>query len=144
MRKYSDETKNQILVLWNANMSAQRIADRFGLNKNMVIGILKKMRHKGLHVRIGKSPNKNPYKRSRSSGPKIKSQPITIYESPKDFIAPRSVLKSKKRWVSLLHLDDNSCRYTKDGKMFCNAPCKGSYCEEHPIGGGVFRGVNIR
>ena len=144
--KHTQETKDKILQLWNANMSAQRIADRFGITKNTVIAMIRTMRKKGLHVRTEAAPNKNPYKRPRSSVKKKKEpRQVTVYSAPFNFRSPNRAMKSKERWVPLLHLDDNTCRFTKDGKLFCNATSgKNSYCEEHaPIMGSGYHAINV-
>lgn len=142
--KYTTEFKKNILNMWNAYRTSEEIAKSVGLNRNQVIGILRKMREKGLNVRSEYMVGRNPYKMPRAKGNRRIPPKIIIDEPLPDFKSVNYVTKSKERWVPLLHLNDNTCRYTKDGKLFCNAPCEGSYCNDHPVRGGIFTGVNLK
>jgi hypothetical protein len=134
-RPIPKETKDLVLKLWNAKHSSNQIAGRLGITKNSVVSMLRRMRKAGLVVRT-EPKNGNPYKQPRSKAikkAKAKLVYIPIVPPDKKFISPRRVSMSRERWVPLLSLGFQTCRFTKDGKHFCNAPTTKdkSWCDEH-------------
>jgi len=130
-RKFtSPETKETVLKLWNSGLSTRKIGLKLGVSTNSIAGIVRRLKLAGLEVRT-----EVKYTGLRKAKAKTLSKRKQIIKSeivPKGFRQPKRVTKSKERWVPLLALADKTCRYTQDGKLYCNIPTiDGGYCEEH-------------
>lgn len=122
--KNTDEIKNAVLELWNKQYTGGQIAKELCLTRNAVMGIVDRLKKKGLIDPRPKLP------------PKIEPPKVVIKtkKMPPVFIKPKPVNHIPK---TLMQLRQNSCRYVvNDGPasqfLFCGKPKeKGAYCMDH-------------
>lgn len=131
-RKIPDHTKALAKEMWNKGASSNLISIKLGMTRAAVMGLIRRMRQKDPTIKRYhefSSAIKASKGNSRRKSP-IKSE----YLKPApEFKIPKKVSKSERHWVPLLSLADNTCRYTKDGKLFCNAITipNSNYCNDH-------------
>jgi hypothetical protein len=135
------ELKAQVVKLWNKGDSALVVAGKVGLTRNAIIGIVHRMKAKGVEVRsekpsvVAKARKARVRKRIDAQvTPRQRQQQITLY-TPKaadKHVAPIAPVQisTGDRWVPLTITGSQTCRYTEDGKLFCNATGF-PWCEEH-------------
>ena len=141
-----DEKQKKIFELWKKNFTGSQIANEIGITRNAVMGILDRMRKKGI---IGyKSPPKSyrqPVRNAHNPVPlsRAPQEPKTIRTEPDDdadqlvmtVLDDRSLPPHGP--VTLMKLHHLSCRYIiSDVKgaetLFCGkVKSVGAYCEEH-------------
>ena len=127
-------TDQEIVDLWQGSVTAQEIADRFGITKNAVIGRVTRLRNKGYDLRKRENPAKVEAMPKRTSIPKpvmpwVPSPPVDPITEPKTayVMGPKGIMDLK--------MDD--CRYIiNDGPapffLFCGDPKAGkTYCAAH-------------
>lgn len=132
---HTQETKDIIAKLWAEGNSARSIGNQLGLTRNAVIGLVHRMRitSKGCEVRaalpkiVAKAKRTRVRNRIAAVRQLYKPKPVVIVERP---IAP-VVYAVTNRWVRLTDTGVSTCRYTKDGKLFCNAGDGHPWCAEH-------------
>ena len=131
-------TDQEIVDLWQKDITAQEIADRFGVTKNAVIGRVTRLRNKGYDLRKRESPAKVDFMAQRTSVPK----PVTAWvpaPPPPEPVDPIS--EPKLAHVigpkGIMDLRTEDCRYIiNDGPasslLFCGNPKFGrTYCAAH-------------
>jgi len=127
-------TDQEIVDLWQGNVTAQEIADRFEITKNAVIGRVTRLRDKGYDLRKRENPAKVEAMPKRTSIPKpvipwVSEPPVDPITEPKiaHVMGPKNIMDLK--------MDD--CRYIiNDGPapffLFCGDPKAGkTYCAAH-------------
>jgi hypothetical protein len=130
-------TDQEIVDLWQQNVTAQQIADDYGITKNAVIGRVTRLRNKGYDLRKREHPARVGAMPSRTSVPKPMiawvplppPEPVDLISEPKiaHVIGPKGIMDLK--------MDD--CRYIiNDGPvssfLFCGEPKAGrTYCAAH-------------
>jgi hypothetical protein len=139
MKKKSNDfpisAQEQIIIdLWQENISAQEIADRFGVTKNTIVGKVTRLRNRGYDLRKRKPPEQVVAVARRTSVPK----PVTPWV-PAPFADP--VIEPKAAHVigpkRLMDLGIDDCRYIVSGEtassyLFCGeAKASKSYCAAH-------------
>lgn len=127
--------KNKIIELWNNGRSAGIIGQELGVTRNTVVGQVNRMRQSGIELRSREVVMKRPHPSIKKDNPpyqKFIPAPITLPTAPVMFTHPRIVkqVRQKNRWVPILLTKNNTCRYTEDGKTFCNHEGY-PWCEEH-------------
>lgn len=123
-----------IVDLWQGNVTAQKIADDFGITKNAVIGRVTRLRNRGYDLRKREPPAKVEVMTKRTSIPKpviswVPEPPVNLISEPKTahVIGPKGIMDLK--------MDD--CRYIiNEGPvssfLFCGEPKTGrTYCAKH-------------
>lgn len=132
--KYLDEKNQLIMQMWNEGASAGVIGKAVGLTRNGVMGRVTRMRIKGFDMRVVSETDTLNRKVGSIRGIKSRERsdyiPPPIREVIVQAIAPPPKLEAEGRWVSILETGRNNCRYTHDGKTFCNAEGF-PYCPEH-------------
>lgn len=132
-KKIPDEVKALAKEMWNKGASSNLISIKLGMTRAAVMGMIKRMREKDPTVKRYHEFS-GEIKASKHNS-KRKSPVKSEYLKPviQSFRHPKKVTRSKNRWVPLLSLDYKTCRYTKDGKHFCNATTLKNqyYCAEH-------------
>jgi hypothetical protein len=123
-----------IIDLWQENVSAQEIADKFGVTKNTIVGKITRLRNRGYDLRMRKPPEQVVAVAKRTSKPKL-----TIPWVPAPLVNPISELKAahvnKPKGIMDLGIDD--CRYIISGEtaasyLFCGeAKYLKTYCAAH-------------
>jgi hypothetical protein len=133
------ELKAEIVALWNKGYSALKVAVQLNLSRNAVIGIVHRMKAKGYEVRSEKPSVVAKAKKTRVRARvqkqiQTQKQQITLYKpkAAEKHAAPIAPVQTSTdgRWVSLAETGDHTCRYTQDGKLFCNATGF-PWCEKH-------------
>ena len=127
-------TDQEIVDLWQGSVTAQQIADRFGITKNAVIGRVTRLRNKGYDLRKRENTAKVEAMPKRTSIPKpvmpwVPSPPVDPITEPitAHVMGPKGIMDLK--------MDD--CRYIiNDGPapffLFCGDPKTGkTYCAAH-------------
>lgn len=138
-KQHTDEFRVAVVELWNKGYSAGYIASRMGVSRNAIIGVIHRIKYTGIEVREGiaespAGPSKRIRKRAEPSAPKI----LEEHYKPAPILKPEIVagdilnitVVDNPRWVSLFDVKKDHCRYTKDGKTFCN-DVGFPWCEEH-------------
>jgi hypothetical protein len=139
VRLHSDELKAQVVKLWNEGGSARDVANQVGLTRNAIIGIVHRMKDKGFEVRSEKPAVVAQAKKTRTR--KRIQHAITTQRCNVTLYMPKAAEKhsapiapvptnTSDRWVSLAHTGAQTCRYTEDGKLFCNA-AGFPWCADH-------------
>lgn len=144
----------EIIKLWNDDVSAREIGMRFGKTKDAIIGIVYRLRKKGFSAKSkGVSP---PTKKGRGSGRPRAETKIVIQKFkeissgkklPDIFELTRSIstfsekLEPKKEippsfGKTIMELSFNDCRYVtgrgEEGHIFCAQPSsKRQMCKAH-------------
>jgi GcrA cell cycle regulator len=155
-----DELNELIFKDWDAGFSAKAIGEKYGISRNSVIGKVHRARVAGRNLRIDMGLAEQAALRAKArharehemrleaiaAGVPMVIQrtlpkpqkPRTRYAAvpkPKLVTAPPPIAlpTTKERWVPLLELAHETCRFTTDGNKFCNAPAHmgSSWCEEH-------------
>jgi len=140
------DKEKSIVTMWNKNMSGQEIGDELGITRNAVMGILNRLRLKGV---VGYKVKPKTY-RKRSQKPVEAPKPIAPPKAPpKPKPQPArnpdqlvmAVLEDRSLPphgpVTLMKLHHRSCRYiVSDVKgaetLFCGRmKTTGAYCAEH-------------
>lgn len=128
-----DEETQEIVRLWNTNMSASQIAKRLGVTKNSVIGKISRLRAKGVYLRVreeSSKPTKKPNPLLPDRAIKLSSVSVGghVHHTP--------VLAIGTQFVGILDLKPSSCRYVvsddaADG-VYCGATrTHKAYCAAH-------------
>lgn len=131
------EHNEQIAQLWNSGKNAVEIAEIVNLPSRVIYYQIVRMRKAGIKLKsyFDREPVRTP------SSIKLKSMkkryepkniyiPIKTNETAYEAIAPLPNLTEQGRWVSFIATGNKACRYTENGKTFCNAEGF-PYCEEH-------------
>lgn len=144
---------NGVIKAWNGGRSSGRIAAITGFTRNAVVGIVSRARAKGAPVRQESEPRRKPRRignvgRPPGTPPKAVSlAPVRIEAGHgvnhdtrhklvrlRDLppVAPLAALAqpSDGLWVELTVAGAKNCRYTEDGRLFCNRPGF-PYCAGH-------------
>jgi len=123
-----------IIDLWQGGNSAQKIADKFSVTKNTIVGKITRLRNRGYDLRKREPPEQVVAVARRTSVlkpviPWVPAAPVNPITAPK--IA--HVIKLKR----LMDLGIDDCRYIiNDGPvslfLFCGEPKEGkTYCAAH-------------
>ena len=130
--KMPQGVKNKIIEMWNAGKSAGVIGLALGVTRNTVVGQVHRMRISGIELRTAGVTEKRPHVEEPKPEPKPIAAPISLAAVSVLQLHPRIVKQKRQRdrWVPLLSTKSNTCRYTKDGKTFCNHVGH-PYCETH-------------
>ena len=143
------ERNAEIIRLWNADYSAKEIGVHLGITKNVVIGVVTRLRDSGSDL-ITRPKIENPVacglhgqRRVRVSHKKNfgeKKPRPKVVSLPKLFQAPPKRERADLRviGISLYDLESHSCRYptsrVDEQHYFCGDTIKdhtSSYCEKH-------------
>ena len=115
-----EETKERIKELWTLGWSSTKIGLELGLTRNSVIGVVHRMRQKGISIPSNrKTTIKKKYTREKET--KARSERDKYYESPTDIFGLRM----------------SSCRFiVEEGTVYTTKYCnqkahKASYCKDH-------------
>lgn len=133
-----NELDELIVKMWNEGLTGGQIAGTLQLSRNTVMGKITRLRAKGVQLRsieddvLNKKEHapktlKSINKRRNPKAFIYKPTKVEVVEPP---IAPPVEIDTNKRWVNLADTGFKTCRYTYDGKTFCNAEGF-PYCEEH-------------
>jgi hypothetical protein len=151
-QRHDQAVKDEVARLWAEGHSARDIAAMMArfpgllrpLTRNAVIGMVHRARvksggaatRKALKPRKLSKPRKPPAKLQEPYLPP--KPPVEKSEHrPKAKYPPRPVEVAKKpakasvRWVPILKTGLMTCRYTTDGKAFCNSQEGHPWCPEH-------------
>ena len=123
-----------IIDLWQGNVSAQGIADKFGVTKNTIVGKVTRLRNRGYDLRKRRPPKQVVAVAKRTSVPK----PVIPWV-PAPPVNPISELKTAhvNRPKGIMELGIDDCRYiisgdTASSYLFCgNEKASKTYCIEH-------------
>lgn len=123
-----------IIDLWQENVSAQEIADKFGVTKNTIVGKVTRLRNRGYDLRMRKPPEKVVAVARRTSVPKpvIPWVPAPTVNSISE---PKTAHVNRPKGIMDLGIDD--CRYiisgdTASSYLFCGeAKSSRVYCAAH-------------
>lgn len=151
----------RLCELWNQGWSAGRIAMELDMSRNSVIGVVYRERRRGRKLRMVESNSRSPTSRAARELAKreyrhsderpvfgnaeavkppsaVALARVTKYDVVKRPVErPLPVPKlahAEHEWVPLLKTALRSCRYTRDGQLFCNAPIAETgpmWCDEH-------------
>jgi GcrA cell cycle regulator len=113
--------------LWSEGLSASQIASRFGVSRNVVIGIAYRNRDRFPPRQKRKpAPRREPTRRPREQAPEIQAEPeipATAYDA------------ERLTHAKLLHqLSAGQCCWplnTGGPYLFCAAETTGRYCRNH-------------
>jgi GcrA cell cycle regulator len=133
--KHTDDTLKKMVDMWANNYTSSQIAKELCLTRNTVMGMIYRMKLKGLvdplsHKVVAK-PKPEP---KRNPKPVVEKKGVSTKRTPPIFIKPKPVGHVP---LTLMQLKNSSCRYAvNDGHasqfLFCGKPKeKGSYCMEH-------------
>lgn len=104
--------REKAIALWQQSLTSYQIAERLGVSRNAVLGVIKRHRDKGNQLR----------------GKVVKIQKPKPVEVLFDYLEP-------KTGVSLFGLRHSSCRYIigeDESAIYCGRTKeRGSYCAEH-------------
>jgi GcrA cell cycle regulator len=113
--------------LWSEGLSASQIANRFGVSRNVVIGIAYRNRDRFPPRQKRKpAPRREPTRRPRQQAPEVQAEPeipATAYDAER--------LQSAKQ---LHQLTAGECCWplnTGGPYLFCAAETTGRYCRNH-------------
>ncbi|EHK78058.1 GcrA cell cycle regulator [Sinorhizobium meliloti CCNWSX0020] len=124
--------------LWRDDLSASQIAKRFGVSRNVIVGLAYRNRKLFPQREERKTPGKRPIAqrepRKRESAPRIRkmepvAEPVVELAPPTEYDAER--LPSAKR---LHELSAGQCCWplnTGGPYLFCAAETTGRYCRNH-------------
>jgi hypothetical protein len=123
-----------IIDLWQGNVSAQGIADKFGVTKNTIVGKITRLRNRGYDLRKRRPPKQVVAVAQRTSKPKLTIPWIS--SALNNLInEPKTAHVNKPKGIMELGIDD--CRYiisgdTASSYLFCgNEKASKTYCIEH-------------
>lgn len=138
----------EIIRLWNADYSAKEIGAHLGITKNVVIGVITRLRDAGSDLitrpkiedaaECGRHGQNRRRRRSHKKRPG--ADPVKAITLPRLFQAPPKRERPDLRIVrvSLYDLETRSCRYptsrVDEQHYFCGNTTKdhtSSYCEKH-------------
>lgn len=139
MKKHSTDhpltvQDQSIIDLWQENVSAQEIADKFGVTKNTIVGKVTRLRNRGYDLRKRRPPRQVVAVARRTSVPKpvipwVSAQPVNLISEPKTAHVNRP--------KSIMELGIDDCRYIISGEtassyLFCGeAKSSRTYCAAH-------------
>ena len=138
------DRNSEIIRLWNRNLSASKIAEKLGLTKNIVIGVVTRARDSGSGL-ITRDKAPGIYE-GGMSGKKVShkkrlgADPVKAISLPKLFQAPLKKEEQDERIIGipLWDLESHSCRYptsrVDEQHYFCGEPKRDfatSFCAEH-------------
>jgi GcrA cell cycle regulator len=155
-----DELNEAIFKDWNAGLSAKTIGEKYGISRNSIIGKVHRARIAGRDLRIDMGLAEQAALRAKARAAREHEMRLKAIEAGVPMIIQRTLPKPKKkrtryaavpkpklvtappsialpttsdRWVPLLELANETCRFTHTGREFCNAPAHmgSSWCEEH-------------
>jgi hypothetical protein len=141
-----DEKQKRILEMWERNMTGSEIANAIGITRNAVMGILDRMRKRGLaEYRLSPEARRKPVRKAVKASvstelPKAQAKASTQPEpDPDQFVM--TVLEDKSipphGPVTMMNLHYLSCRYIISDvngaeTLFCGKmKTTGAYCAEH-------------
>lgn len=112
--------REKTIALWQQSLTSYQIAERLGVSRNAVLGVIKRHRDKGNELR------RRSVKVMQKLGPKIqKPRPVELLF---DYVEPAV-------GVSIFGLRHNSCRYIiaeDEAPIYCGRDKqRGSYCMDH-------------
>jgi hypothetical protein len=146
------ERKQIVLDLWRQGQTATKIAAQLHVTKNVVIGIINRLRYSGVDVdpegkrkpgtggrprKVALTPKREPSlpKLEVRKPPRVEMLPPPPKAPPPKAPPPPPppVKPTRGRWVGFF--DNTGCKYPRGGRpyQFCNAPkvAEQSYCPEH-------------
>lgn len=132
-RKHTDEFNVSVVDMWNKGFSAGYIGDRMGVSRNAIIGVVRRIKAKGTEIRHGEIITRKPKDRTKKPKPSMPKLPETHLAPTIEVAIQQTKVEIQKafgRWVSLNDTKRGCCRYTKDGKTYCNAEGF-PWCDEH-------------
>lgn len=147
--EHTEEFNAQVAKLWNDGYSAGYIGIRMGVTRNAIIGVVHRIKGRGVEMREGEklTIHRKPKdeKRPKPSMPKLPETVIgvdigrpggdlsmMVEIQGKEIVSVGRVIEHEPlegRWVSHYDLKNGCCRYIKDNK-FCNAEGF-PWCDEH-------------
>jgi len=130
--KMPQQVKDKIVEMWNAGKSAGVIGLELRVTRNTVVGQVHRMRISGMDLRTKGVTEKRPHIEAPKPEPRPIAAPISlaVVTSPAMHVRIVKQKKQRDRWVPLLSTKSNTCRYTADGKTFCNHSGY-PWCETH-------------
>ena len=132
----------KLVALWNSGMTATEVGKALGITKNAVVGKVNRLRAKGVFMRMRQPPTPKPERAPRPPRPPKPKKPRpekVVRLTPPALVCvpvPDPVVDKTSRFVTLLELTQQSCRYivSKDTEetLYCGAPrTRKSYCTAH-------------
>jgi hypothetical protein len=130
--------KAKILKMWNLNYTTRDIATELNVTRNVVAGILGRMRAAGkIGYRV--RPTKEPKQRVPKAPQKIRDKKISRAKIIRRIaFNPIPQINKGEPGISILKLNYSTCRYIVDGEgpvastFYCGKKVeRGSYCECH-------------
>jgi hypothetical protein len=138
------ERNAAIVAAWLDGSSSGQIASRFGVTRNVVMGVVH--REKSRVIRAGgefkssreiekqeRTPRPRQSKVVEATAPVAVAAAGVVAVIAKRAVAPAPIrldLSGGGRWVPLLETKTHSCRWSDDGRLFCNAEGH-PWCDEH-------------
>jgi len=122
-----------ILDMWNQDYTSSQIAKELNVTRNVVMGVIARMRKKGL---VGFKPRKEVFKPIHA----LRKPPLKLNNKIKNISPPKPLPKPepiKPGAMKFMDLTPFSCRYiVNEGHastfLFCGMPKEqGAYCANH-------------
>ncbi|MDX0517178.1 GcrA cell cycle regulator [Sinorhizobium medicae] len=117
--------------LWKDDLSASQIAKRFGVSRNVIVGLA--FRNRGLFPWRGAVGRKTPSKRETAQAARTRKQAPELKSEPE--IPPTAYDAERLQSAKLLHhLTAGECCWplnTGGPYLFCAAETTGRYCRNH-------------
>ena len=114
------EKRETIVDMWQAGMPASEIAEKNGMSRNSVMGLIHRERQSGRELRN--------YVKAKAMPPKTPARIISFFE--------KKVHAKNRTNLAIHELTPSSCRFIVDGlganSVYCGAKImRDSYCPEH-------------
>ena len=151
---WTDEMVEELKRLWAEGVTTGEIGRRLNISKNSIVGKVHRLGLSGRPSPIKKKSEEAPAKpaaktpepaavKSKPAAPKVQPQPSSAEASEEDIKLAKSLNipsadNTKKEFLSLIDLDNHTCRWPigdpKDENFhFCGRKVRlgQTYCEEH-------------
>ena len=121
--------------MWAQGMSGSTIGLRLGMTRGRVLGLIHRLRKKG--VRVERAPDAREKRIARNTG-----KPAQIYIKPSKFVqppVPTPAQVTPQGALPLEQLTSTTCRWPygdvrePHGVLYCGVQCspEATYCDEH-------------
>jgi hypothetical protein len=134
----SSRDKDKIIKMWEDGLSGTQIGEKLGFTRNVIIGIISRLRHKG-HVfnRDEKQIREKRLEEEKKNGG-VKNQPFRAKKKLSDQTIKLEIPEMPVRsgGIDLIDLKRTSCRFIISGEdtvvRYCGEEqARGAYCAEH-------------